>query len=171
MTAEVIVLRWIHIVGGMFWVGATIFLMLFLGPVLGTMGPAGGAVMAGLNKRKYPTIVAVIAILTILSGLRLIMIMSASYQGAYFQSPVGRAFATAGGLAIVAFIIGMTITRPAMTKAGVLGAQMATADEATRSRIGGEMDALRKRGMASGGFVLVLLLLAVSGMAVARYMG
>lgn len=172
MTAEVIVLRLIHIVGGMFWVGATLFMMLFLGPVLGSIGPAAGPFVAGLNRRRFPTIMAIVAILTILSGIRLMMIASAGFQGAYFQAPIGRTFSMAGGMAIVAFIIGMAVTRPAMTRAGELGQQLASAgDDAARGKLVAEMERMRKRGMVGGMIVVTLLLLAAAGMAVARYMG
>jgi hypothetical protein len=66
----------------------------------------------------------------------------------------------------------MTLVRPAMMKAVSLGQQMASAtDDASRSRIAGEMSAARKRGATGNMIVLVLLILAAIGMATARYMG
>lgn len=171
MTAEVIVLRIIHIVGGMFWIGATMFMTFFLAPTLASMGPAAGPVMGGLAKRKLMTVLPIVAILTVLSGIRLMMIASAGFQAAYFQSPVGRTFAWAGTLAIVAFVFGMLVSRPAMMKAGRLSAELSAApDDATRARLAGEIDAARRRGTIAGSIVLAMLILAVVGMAVARYM-
>lgn len=171
MTAELIVLRTIHILGGVIWVGGMSIMAFFVMPVLAGMGPAAGPVMAGLNQKKFPVIMPIIALVTILSGLRLLMIDSANFAGGYFQSPVGRTFATAGGLAIVAFIFGVTLVRPAMMKAVALGQQMAGAtDDAARTRIAAEMAETRKRGATGNTIVLVLLLLAALGMAVARYM-
>ena len=172
MTAEVIVLRMVHILGGVFWVGGLMFQSLFLMPALANAGPAAGAVMSGLVQRKLPVWMPVAGILTLLSGLRLLMIASANFQGAYFSSPVGRTFSIAGGLAILGFIIGMATVRPAMMKAAALGQQMASApDDATRSRLGAEMAATRQKGVAGNVVVMLLLLLAVLGMASARYMG
>jgi uncharacterized membrane protein len=172
MQMEVIVLRLIHILGGVFWVGGLLFQSIFLMPALANVGPAAGAVMAGLMQRKLPVVMPVLAILTLLSGLRLLMIASANFQGAYFSSPVGRTFSIAGGLAIVAFILGMATVRPAMMKAAALGQQMAGApDDATRSRLAAEMAATRQKGIVGNLIVMVLLLLAASGMAVARYVG
>ena len=172
MTAEVIVLRIIHIMSGVFWVGGLMFQAIFLMPVLATVGPAAGAVMGGLVRRKLPVVMPVLAILTLLSGFRLLMIDSANFSGSYFSSPVGRTFSIAGGIATLAFIIGMATVRPAMMKAAALGQQMAAAtDDATRSRISAEMTATRKRGMLGNTIVLAMLILAVLGMAVARYMG
>jgi hypothetical protein len=169
---EVIVLRLIHILGGVFWVGGLLFQSVFLMPVLANAGPAAGPVMAGLMRRKLPVVMPVLAILTLLSGLRLMMIASVNFQGAYFSSPVGRTFSIAGGLAIIGFILGMATVRPAMMKAAALGQQMAAApDDATRSRLAAEMAATRQKGMVGNLVVMVLLLLAAAGMAVARYVG
>ena len=166
------VLRAIHVVAGMFWVGATMFMSFFLAPVLSTMGPAAGPVIGGMQKRKLMTVLPIAAILTMLTGVRLMMIASAGFQAAYFRSPSGRTFAWAGTLAIIAFLFGMVVSRPAMMKAGALGQQLAAAtDEATRSRLAAELNAARRRGTIGGGIVLALLLLAVVGMAVARYVG
>jgi hypothetical protein len=172
MHAEVVVLRLIHVLSGIIWVGGMTVMAVFVMPVLAGIGSAAGPVMAGINQKKFPVIMPIIALLTILSGLRLLMIDSANFAGGYFQSPVGRTFATAGGLAILAFLAGMTLVRPAMMKAVSLGQQMASAtDDASRSRIAGEMSAARKRGATGNMIVLVLLILAAIGMATARYMG
>jgi uncharacterized membrane protein len=171
MTAEVIVLRLVHILGGIFWVGGMMVMALFIMPALAGAGPAAGPVMAGINQKKFPVVMPIIALLTILSGLRLLMIDSANFGGAYFQSPVGRTFATAGSIAILAFIVGVAMVRPAMMKSMALGQEMAGAsDEATRTRIATEMAATRRRGATANMIVVVLLLLAALGMAVARYM-
>lgn len=172
MAAEVIVLRLIHIVGGMFWVGATMFMTFFLAPVLAGMGPGAGPVMAGLARRRLMTILPVAAILTILSGVRLMMIVSGGFQAAYFRSPVGRTFAWGGTIAIVAFVFGMLISRPAMIRAAALGQEMAGAtDDATRGRLAAEMASARRRGTVGGAIVLALLLISVALMATGRYMG
>jgi hypothetical protein len=104
--------------------------------------------------------------------VRLLMIASVNFNGAYFGSAVGRTFSIAGALAILSFLFGMIIVRPAMMKGAALGQQMATAtDDATRARIAEEMAATRKRGAVGNVIVITLLLLAVLGMAIARYMG
>lgn len=171
MTAEVIVLRLIHVLGGIIWVGGMTVMAFFIMPVLTGLGSAAGPVMAGLNQRKFPVVMPIIALLTILSGLRLLMIDSANFQGAYFASPVGRAFSIAGGLAILAFLFGIVVVRPVMMKSMALGQQMAGADAAQRAKLEEEMGSLRKRGAAANMIVFVMLLLAALGMATARYMG
>ena len=172
MTAEVVVLRLIHVLGAIFWLGSMMFMSLFLMPALAQLGPGAGPVMKGIVDRKFPVYVPIVAVLTMLSGLRLMMIASTRFEGAYFSSPVGRTFAIAGGLAISGFIFGMAMVRPAMMKSTALAAQIPSApDDATRGRLAAELNALRQKGATGNMIVLVLLVLAASGMAVARYMG
>src|SRR5688500_5509174 len=70
MNAELIVLRLIHIVGGVFWVGSALFTAFFLMPTLMQAGPsAAGPVMGGLQQRKLMVWLPVVAVLVMLSGL------------------------------------------------------------------------------------------------------
>ena len=171
MHAEVVVLRLIHVLGGIIWVGGMTIMAFFVMPVLTGLGPAGGPVMAGLNQKKFPVIMPIIALLTILSGLRLLMIDSANFAGAYLQSPVGRTFAMAGGLAILAFLFGLIVVRPIMMKSMALAPQMAAADASQKARLEQEMASLRKKGATANMIIFIMLLLAAFGMATARYMG
>ena len=42
----ILLLRVLHIVGGVFWVGTAVFIAAFLGPSLRAAGPAGGWLLA-----------------------------------------------------------------------------------------------------------------------------
>jgi uncharacterized membrane protein len=130
MTAELIVLRLVHIIGGIFWVGAILLQNLFLFPAITEAGPAAGPVMAGLMKRKLMVVLPVVAILTILAGARLMWIASAATGGAYFQSNTGRTFAVGAASWLIAFLIGVLVSRPASMRAGQLGARIAQASDA-----------------------------------------
>ena len=52
MKAELLTLRLIHILGGIFWVGSMVFTTFFLAPVLRSSPAMAGQVMAGLQKRR-----------------------------------------------------------------------------------------------------------------------
>lgn len=170
MYAEMIVLRLVHIVGGMFWVGAGIFNTFFLLPALGRAGPAAGAVLAGLQRRRLFTILPVVALLTILSGIRLMQITSANFTAAYFHSSSGRTYAWSGVFAIVGFLIGIVIARPTAIRAGQVGAALAAAtNDADRASLSASLETWRRRSSITSLLSLVLVLLAAVGMAVARY--
>lgn len=170
MTAEIIVLRLLHVVGGIFWVGSMLFTTTFLAPTLRELGPLGGSVMAGLQKRKLMVWIPAVALLTILSGARLMWIVSGGFSGAYFASGSGAAFGASAVAATVAFLIGITTVRPDMARAGALGAAMQAADETQKSNIGAELQRVQRRIGLVQRVVAVLLLFAAAGMSVARYM-
>lgn len=167
-----IVLRIVHILSGIFWVGALVFMSLFLMPALAGVGPAAGKVMAELKNRRLLTVLPIVAVLTMLSGFRLLSIVSGGSMGAYMQTTVGRMFATSGAVAILGFLVGVTFSRPVATRLAVLGAELQKAtDDSTRARLTAELDVVQKRGVVWGMVTIVLLSLAAAGMASARYLG
>lgn len=171
MTAEIIVLRLVHVLGGIFWVGSVTFNAVFLLPTLAALGPGAGPVMAGLQQRRMTTVLPIVAVLTILSGLRLMQVTSAGFADDYFASGPGIAYSVGGLLAITGFAVGMVFTRPAMARAGSLAAQMAgVADDAARSALGAEIARLRSRGTRGNVVMVALVGLAAVTMAVARYL-
>lgn len=171
MTAEILVLRIVHVVGGVFWVGTAVFTAFFLGPALAGSGPAAGAVMAGLQQRRMFTVLPVVALLTIVAGLRLMWIGSAGFAPGYFAAPTGLAFGLGGLAAVIAFLLSLLVMRPAMMRSGRLAASLGgAADEAAHAAIAAELGALRRRGAVSSTVAAVLLVLSAVAMAVARYL-
>jgi len=167
--AELLALRFIHVVGGIFWVGSVMFTMFFLMPVLMKAGPmVAGPVSAGLQARRMMTWLPVVAILVILSGLRLMMIVSAG-NAHWFQHRASHVYAVSGALATIAFIVGITVTRPSMMKAGQL-AQSTASDETSKHLIQEELRRLQRRGYVGQMVVVWLLILTSVGMAIARYL-
>ena len=170
MKAELLTLRLIHILGGIFWVGSMIFTTFFLAPVIGSSPPMAGQVMAGLQKRRLFILLPVVALLTIASGLRLLSIASVGFSSAYFSTPTGRTFATSAVAATIAFLLSVFVSRPGFVRIGRLGASLSAApDEGARKIIAAEMQRLTRRVAISNAFVVVLLLSAAAGMAIARY--
>lgn len=170
MKAELLTLRLVHILGGIFWVGSMMFTTFFLVPVIRSSPAAAGPVMAGLQKRRLFILLPIVALLTIASGLRLLSIDSIGFSSAYFATPTGRTFATSAVAATVAFLLSMFVSRPGFVRVGRLGASLPAApDESARQRITAEMQRLNRRVAIANAFVVVLLLAAAAGMAIARY--
>jgi hypothetical protein len=164
-----ILLRLTHILLGAVWVGMMVMNVVFLMPTLRDAGPAAGPVMAGLQRRKFMVVIPVMALLTILSGAWLMMRVWGGVDGLMASRP-GQTYATGATLAIVAFIIGITIMRPAMMRAAALAQAMGSVQDGTeRATRTAEMERLRARGALFGRLVTVLLVLATAAMAVARY--
>ena len=172
MTAELLVLRLVHILCGIIWVGSGIFSTFFLAPALGKAGPSvAGPVMGAMQQRRLFTIMPVIALLTLLSGFRLLQITSAGFSDAYMRSNMGRTFLWSGIAATLAFLIGLLIARPAGARAGRLGASLASLPEAERAAAGVELERLRRRSTLWTAIAMIFLIGAAAGMSVARYLG
>lgn len=169
MLAELLVLRVIHIVGGIFWVGSGLFTTFFLLPSIGTSGPAAAQVMLGLQRRRLFAILPAIAGLTILTGFRLMWITSSGFSGAYFATVSGATYAIAGGASLVAFVLSLLVSRPASVRMSHL-AHAAASDEHSRQRLAAEIKSLQRRAAMSSNFAVVLLIVSAVGMAVARYL-
>lgn len=169
MQAELLVLRLVHVLGGIFWVGSALFMAIFLFPALASAGPAAGQVMGAMQRRRIFTVLPVVAVLTLLSGVRLMQLTSDGFSAAYFDSPSGRVFAWGGTFAIAAFVIGITIARPTGLKLARLSALGASDDPAEQLRRNAERARLQRLVMVFGIVNLVLLLLAAAAMAAARY--
>jgi hypothetical protein len=165
-----IAFRFLHIVCGVLWVGAVIFVAGFLMPSLRASGPAAGAVMGQLTQvRKMPIYMMAMAMLTIISGVALLMISSAGAPGLWMKSGPGMTYGAGGAMAILAAIIGMVVTSPAAKRAGMLAAAAGQRGGPPTPEQAAEIQRLQNRLAASTKVVAVLVLLATTAMAVARY--
>lgn len=171
MKAEILVLRLVHILGGIFWVGGLMYTSFFLVPVVRSSPSVAGQVMAGLQKRRLFIILPIVALLTIASGTRLLMIASTGFSDTYLETTAGRTYSIGGVAAIIAFLLSMIVSRPAFVRVGRLSASLATTtDEGERQRITAEIQRLNRRATVANGIVVVLLMLTAAGMATARYL-
>lgn len=169
-TGTLHLLRLIHIVSGVLWVGGVIFVMVFLMPTIRALGPAGGAVMQQMAQvRKLPVFMMSVAILTVLSGIGLYWRDSGGFSGPWMDSGSGRVFGLGGLLAILAVVIGMTIVSPSAKRMGALAGAMQAGGSAPNAEQVAEMQAIQARMGRFSLIVAVLLLLATAAMAVARY--
>ena len=167
--AELIALRLIHILGGIVWLGSGLFSLFFLQPAMAKAGPAAaGPIMANLQQGRMFTVLPIAALLTILSGIRLMMIMAGG-NAQWFESAVGRTFSISGALAILAFLAGILIARPAAVRMGQVS-QSAIPEGASREARDAQIRSLQRRAARSTQIAMGLLILAAAGMAVARYM-
>ncbi|MES2124807.1 MAG: hypothetical protein V4503_09000 [Gemmatimonadota bacterium] len=170
MSGLVIILRLIHLVAGVFWVGAVMFLNILLGPSVMATGPDGMKVMRELRRRRYMNHLIGAGALTILSGFGLVWVDSNGFQPEWFRSHFGIAISTGMLTATVAWLIGVFAIYPVGEEMARLGAAMgeAASDDA-RSAVGVEMMAVRGRLIRFSSIGMLLLLVAVLTMAVARY--
>jgi uncharacterized membrane protein len=170
MRAEFLVLRFVHIISGIMWVGSGIFVAFFLIPALAANRQLMPAVMEGLQRRRVFIIIPTAGLLAILSGVRLLWIDSAGFADSYMQTGPGRTFSIGGTAAIIALLFQVLVSRPAGVKLGAIAAQLAGSPPANeRERLNAEANRLRRRNAMATLAAVLFGLLAASAMAIARY--
>jgi hypothetical protein len=170
MDVTIVLLRVVHVLCGVFWAGALMFVVTFLEPSIRASGPEGAKVMRALIQRKYLNVIPILATLTVLSGLWLMWIVSSGFKGAWFASGPGATFTLGSVAGVVALMIGVHVLRPAVLRIGPLAQAAAEAPAgADKDAKMAQVQVLRARAMRSGRWVAVLLAFAVVAMAIARY--
>lgn len=169
MNLSLLIMRLLHIGLGVFWAGTVVFMSIFLFPSIAEAGPEGAKVGAALNRRRFMQIMPAVAGLTILSGLYLYWRDSGGFQPSFMHSGMGITLGLGAAAAIAAFVVGLAVMRPAMTRAGDLAQSAAQAVPEERQAVLMAAMASRQRGFRAGQVVAVLVALAVTAMALARY--
>ncbi|HEV2672430.1 MAG TPA: hypothetical protein VGU74_15155 [Gemmatimonadales bacterium] len=165
-----IVLRFAHVVFGALWVGMMGFQVFFLMPALSDIGPDAGKVMGALVKRKIPIFMPLFALIALVSGMWLFQRMSGGNMGALMQTTMGKAFGFGGLVALLAFLAGILVMRPAMLRSAKLMESLPATPPAERAAVQAELQKLRERGTLLGKVVMWMLLFTLAAMAVARYL-
>ena len=157
-------LRAIHVVGGVLWVGAVFLTTFYLLPATTALGPAAQPMMQFImGRRKLSVYMMVLAILTTLAGALLMWRNISLTGGAWAHSPAGIGFSAGAAAAILAFIVGMTVNAPAAKRmSGPPKPGVPPLTDAERARLMGRI------GLGSR-LVVVLLGIAALLMATARY--
>jgi uncharacterized membrane protein len=162
--------RALHVGLGVFWVGALVFNAAFLLPSMREAGPDAAKVAAGLMKRRFMQILPATAGVTLLSGLYLYWRLSGGFSAGYMTSPAGATYALGGAIAIVAFVIGVSMVRPAMLRAMKLSEAGMSAAPPERAAALAEAQSLRAKAETAGQWAAWLLVATTIAMAVARYL-
>jgi len=105
---DLIVLRLLHIVAGVFSVGAAWFFFVFVEPTAAELGPESERFMNGMMvRRKAPIFITIASVTTVLAGLALYWRASAGLTAAWITSGPGIGFTVGAVAAIVAFVAGL----------------------------------------------------------------
>ncbi len=166
MNYLMIFLRLVHVLGGVFWVGAGLLLFFFITPAVGASGEAGQKFMGQLvGKSRLTMILSAAAGSTILAGAILYWIDSDGFTSAWLSSGPGIGFGIGAVFGLIAFVSGLMVGR-ANGELASLGSQIqGKPTEAQASR----MSAIRSRLATVGRINAWCLLLAALFMGTARY--
>jgi hypothetical protein len=171
MDTYMVVLRIVHVLAGVFWVGAAFTTILFLQPTAREVGPAAGPFMAHLaGKKRLIDWVLRAAGLTILAGLLMYWRVSGGLDGDWIISAQGLALTIGALCGIGAFSLGLSVVRPSIMATLAIGAEVAASGGPPTPEQAAKLQELQKRGKAVGQIIVPLLVIAVSGMAAWRYL-
>ena len=163
-------IRLIHIVFGVIWAGANIFLTLFVYPAAQKSGKAGNEFLKILPKtNNMPMFMTASGLITIVSGIWMIYYFSAGFNLSYFNSSFGKCILTGGILTIIAFLNGVLIIRQAGLELDKIGAQLEKSNELPPLEVLNKIELLSNRILKATAFEALLLFLATLLMAAARY--
>jgi len=132
----------LHVFFGILWAGGAIAAGFFIIPAVLEAGPGGGAVMAGVVKRRFPIVMTASALLVVLSGLRLYTVQVSS---SWIATPQGIVLSLGGVLGLGAFFIGVFVQKPTAERLGALSAEVAAAGGPPTPAQAAELQALRHR--------------------------
>ena len=112
MIVLLIVLRILHVLGGVFWVGAALAMNLFINPSLRATAEAGQKVTAHLiTQTKFAAALVVSSATTVLAGTWLYWIDSNGFFYGWMNTATGVAFGVGGLFAFVGWGTGFVLSR------------------------------------------------------------
>lgn len=165
-----IILRLLHIFSGVFWVGTTLFMWLFLTPTVKQMGADGPKVMRTLlNTTQFSQVIGITSIITLLSGLWMYYKVSNGFD-ADWMSLTSSIVLSIGAIAgIGASGHGASVLRPTSEKIAALGNEIAAGGGPPTPEQGAAMAELQAKMAQGTQMTAIMMIIAVAGMASFRY--
>jgi uncharacterized membrane protein len=156
-------LRFVHIFSAIYWVGTTLFLVMFLEPTVRSLGPDGGKFMQRLTGgTRFSLSMTIAALLTVIAGFGLY----GPVTGWTLDLMLGaRLPLTLGAIAgIASAVVGGLVNGRTSGKMQALGQQIATQDGPPSPEQVAQMEQLQTTLRKGSRWTAVLMVLAVIGM-------
>jgi uncharacterized membrane protein len=162
-----LLLRLIHILAGIFWVGAIFLIAGFLLPTARATGREGGRFMQHLmQQRRLQIFLAIAMLLTVLSGFTLYARIASATHGAWAGTPPGIAYGVGGLAAILGALVGMLVSGSAARRMAAIGQREGGPSAEQQA----EIARLQGRMLLGSRLVAGFLAVAAVTMAIARYL-
>jgi hypothetical protein len=170
MDVTLIVLRIVHIVSGIAWVGAVALFVLYIRPTLYALGPDAEKVVNELVvRRRLRLYFAIVSTLAVLAGALLYWRIS-GLQLAWITRPTGLGFTLGALAALIAWPVGNIVLGRAFNRLGEVGAEMKAAGGPPGPELLARLQAARARVDRIGFLLLTLVTVAAVLMATSRYL-
>lgn len=168
MDVWAVVLRMVHIVAGVLWVGGAGLFFFYLEPTINKLGPDAEKVVDEIvNKRKVPIYFLTLSTLTVLAGL---ILYWRDFGALVNTSPFGLALGLGGVAALVAWLGGNLLIPRTLGQLVAIGEEMKASTGPPSGDLVSRMHATQERLRLIGLVDIVLLLVAVIAMASAQYL-
>lgn len=168
MDVFAVVLRIIHIVAGVLWVGGAGLFFFYLEPAINRLGPdAEKFVDEVVNRRKIPIYFVTLSTLTVVAG---VILYWRDFGLTINTSPFGLALSLGGLTALVAWLGGNLLIPRTLGQLMAVGAEMKASAGPPSAELMSRMHAIQERLRLIGLIDIALLLFAVVAMASARYL-
>jgi uncharacterized membrane protein len=166
MNLLMIVLRLIHVLSGVFWVGASIIFGFYISPAVAATAESGRKVLAHLvTQAKVTTAITAAAILTVLAGGLLYWIDSQGLTSSWQTSGPGVGFGIGALAAIVGLVFGLLVGKNTSLLGNIAARVQGKPSPEQMARVQAALKQLAYAGPIS----TVSLILALICMATARY--
>jgi hypothetical protein len=167
MQLYLLVLRLIHVVSAVCWVGGTLVLVGFILPAVKRAGPDGGKFMQLLVQRKLPLYLLIAAWSAIVSGALMFWVVSGGLRTQWLATSHGIVLSLGALSGIGAFLVGGLISSPAAARLGEIGKQVQASGGAPTAEQAGAMRSLQERlvtgaHIAAGLMTVALILMIAS---------
>jgi hypothetical protein len=170
--AFMIVFRFFHIVAGVLWVGSAFLFVAVIGPSAAEVGPAAGPLLTvAVRKRKVVQLISGLGGVTVLAGW-IMWIHNISVYGGFKNwttSHFGIGITIGAILATIALIEGTLMVGRNVERMVDLGGEVAAAGGPPTPEQQQRMATIQHHLELHGKIDLVLLIVAVTCMATARY--
>jgi hypothetical protein len=165
-----LLIRLLHVLTGVVWVGGAILIAGHLMPAVRAAGAGGAAVMKQLTVvQRLPAKLALLGITAIASGGYLLWIESAGLSSNWISTGPGITYCVGAIATLLAAIIGIGINIPAANRMGALAAAVNARAQGATPDENQTLGRLAARIAGGTRVVALLLVLATASMAVARY--
>jgi len=169
MSYLIITLRIIHIFCGIFWAGYALFNYYYLQPTVKALGADGQKTMQYLSqKTNLLTIIYTAATLTVLSGIAIYWILF-GFSLSFITTGYGVVLTIAAVSGIIGWFIVVTLIRQIFIQMRTTGAEIQASENPPKPDLLSKMQSLVIRLGKLGKIALIFLIIAILGMASARF--
>ncbi len=171
MPMLIIVLRAMHILGGIFWAGAAMLLYFFVVPSARATRPESGRFMQHLAGASGLSVWMQIASwATVIGGIGLFAPVTGGLEPAIMRTPRGIALSVGALLALGAFLEGLLLAGPLARKMAAIGSEMTASGKGPGAEQAQQLQAVQERLQRTGTRGAIMLAVAALLMSIARYL-